>query len=143
MGLFDSLKKLGQDLEKEIENGVGKDAIQNIKDAVANAGAGTATNSFSHNSNTGGSGKTIPTEYSEFPVFEGKLENVSTKETNNYTRCSMDYYNVTDEQVHNYILKINSLGYTMGSKVRYDKGNTYIIVDNQYGDLNIVYHVKK
>ena len=55
----------------------------------------------------------------------------------------MNFYNVTEQEVSDYISKINSLGYIKGSNVRFDKGNTYIIVDKNYGDLNLVFHIKR
>ena len=34
MGLFDSLKKLGEDLGKEIEKGVNSEAFKSVKDTL-------------------------------------------------------------------------------------------------------------
>ena len=136
MGLFDNIKKMGENLGKEIEKGLNSDAVKNIKNAVTNAtSAGNKANSQSS--------KEIPSEYSEFPKFRDITTDLSTKETEKYTRCTMNYRNVTDNEVSEYISKINSLGYVKGSDVRFDKGNTYIIVDSNCGDLNLVFHIKR
>ena len=137
MGLFDSIKKFGENIGKEIEKSVGQDAFKNIKDAVTNNA--NASNNQHSSQNT----KEIPAEYSEFPKFREVVTDLSTKETNQYRRCTMNFENVTEQEVSEYVTKINSLGFVRGSKVRFDKGNTYIIVDNQYGDLNLVFHIKR
>ena len=139
MGLFDSLKKLGADLEKEIEKGVGKDALQNLKDAVANAGN---TNGYTNNSRNGKAYE-IPTQYSEFPTFPKNPDELKTAETDKYERCTMDFYNASEQEVAEYVSKIVSLGYMKNTNVRYDKGNTYIIVDTEKGGLNLVFHIKR
>ena len=131
MGLFDDLKKLGQDLGKEIEKNVGADTLKNIKDAVSNA------------TSVVGNTKEIPEEYSEFPVFREECKDLYTKETNKYTRCTMNFYNVTEKEIEDYIYKLRTLGYSRGSDVRFDKGNTYIIVDYKSENLNLVFHIKR
>lgn len=55
----------------------------------------------------------------------------------------MNFYNVTDREVEDYIYKLRTLGYERGSNVRFDKGNTYIIVDNGSSSLNLVFHIKR
>lgn len=132
MGIFDDLKKLGQDLGKEIEKNVGADTLKNIKDAVSGAVS------------VGGSkNKEIPEEYSEFPKFREECTDLTTKKTDKYIRCTMNFYNVTDREVEDYIYKLRTLGYERGSDVRFDKGNTYIIVDNGSSSLNLVFHIKR
>ncbi len=143
MGLFDELKKISKgDIEK-----FGKDVVSNIQNV---------TNEITKNvsedlKNTTGfnteakKGKEIPAEYSDFPVFKAP-DDLETKDTNKYKRCSMTFYSSSynSEEVGQYVLKIQSLGYYKGSKVRYDKGNTYIIVDEDAPNgLNIVFHIKK
>ena len=141
MGLFDSLKKLGEDISKEVEKSVGSETFKNLKDAVANASANASNEIHSYSNN--GPAKEIPEEYSEFPKFRETVTDLSTKETEKYIRCTMNFSNVTEQEMAEYISKINSLGYVRGSNVRFDKGNTYIIVDNQYGNLNLVFHIKR
>ena len=141
MGLFDSLKKLGEDISKEVEKSVGSETFKNLKDAVANASA-NASNEI-HSSSNNQPLKEIPEEYSEFPKFRETATDLSTKETDKYIRCTMNFSNVTEQEIAEYISKINSLGYIRGSNIRFDKGNTYIIVDNQYSNLKLVFHIKR
>ena len=86
----------------------------------------------------------IPNEYSEFPRFPVKANQVNETKTHNYHRVSMYYFNYDSEQLKEYISRIGSDGYIQSTKVRYDKGNTYIIVDEMNGGtLNIVFHIKR
>lgn len=139
MSLFDSLKKLGEDISKKVEDTVKSDAFKDVKNAISK----NVQNGNSASSNNAPKTKEIPAEYSEFPKFKDIVTDLSTKETGAYTRCTMNFPNATEQEISEYISKINSLGYVKGSNVRFDKGNTYIIVDNQYGDLNLVFHIKK
>lgn len=135
MGLFDSLKKLGEDLGKEIEKGVNSEAFKSVKDTLTNVGASV--------SNNASQSREIPQEYMGFPKFRETVKNLSTKETPNYTRCTMDFSNVSQDEVDAYTTQLTQLGYVKNTAVRYDKGNTYIIVDYAYGELNLVFHIKK
>ena len=141
MGLFDSLKKMTEDLGKEIEKGVNSEGFKDFKNAVENAAkdASNGVNPFAAEHKT----KEIPAEYSEFPTFSSNPDELRTTETDKYIRCSMEFYHATEQEVAEYVSKINSLGYVKGSRVRYDKGNTYIIVDTDNGGLNLVYHIKR
>ena len=67
------------------------------------------------------------------------------KKTYQYQRCTMDFYDVTEEEVKDYCNQIWKAGYTQSTKVRYDKDNTYIIVDYDEASqkLNLVFHIKK
>ena len=87
----------------------------------------------------------IPEEYSEFPRFEKYTRRVDTKNTSSYTRCTMVFKNITQEEVDNYINKIKLMGYLQGSKVRFDKESTYIIVDYKetFNELVVVFHIKR
>ena len=57
----------------------------------------------------------------------------------------MEFRNVSEAEVSNYIDKIKLQGYSQGSKVRFDKENTYIIVDYKetYDELVVVFHIKR
>ena len=145
MGLFDSLKKIGEDIGKEIEKGVNSEGFKDFKKAIGDAAKEasdemssiTGTNSSSQNL------KEIPAQYSEFPTFKEGAPYLKTTETEKYIRCTMEYPNASDQEISEYVSKINSLGYVKGSNVRYDKGNTYIIVDTENGGLNLVFHIKR
>ena len=142
MGLFDSLKKLTENIGKEIKE-------SGIKDDLSKFGQDMA-DGFQDLANTAkedlrGSGKNkIPDEYSEFPLFSKSPDKVWITKDWKYKRCSMDFYNVTEDEIKDYTYLITSRGYFQASNVRYEKENTYIIVDPNvsYG-LNIVFHIKK
>ncbi len=116
--------------------------FDDLKNIVANA-MGAERVGFADDDNT--KETKIPEEYAEFPRFEKYTRRVNTKNTSSYTRCTMEFRNITQEEVDNYIDKIKLAGYSQGSKVRFDKGNTYIIVDYRetYDGLEIVFHIKR
>lgn len=145
MGLFDSLKKLGEDIGKEIEKGVNSEGFKDFKNAMEGAvkDASDGIRSFSETNTSTQKAKEIPEQYEDFPKFRDVVTELSTTETDKYIRCTMDFVDATEQEVSNYISKINSLGYVRGSNVRFDKGNTYIIVDTQNGGLNLVFHIKR
>ena len=89
-----------------------------------------------------GRGFTIPIEYQDFPIFDGAIVDLTTKKTDKYERCTMKYHNLSVDLVDNYRNKIINNGYEQESNVRYEKGNTYIIVDNNDDVLTLVYHIK-
>lgn len=136
MGLLDSLKKLGENISKEIEKGVNSDAMKNVKETLANVGA-SVSNAVNPQE------KEIPQEYMGFPKFKETVKNLSTKETPDYTRCTMYFSDVSRDDLEAYTNQLEALGYVKNSPVRYDKGNTYIIVDYAYGELNLVFHIKR
>ena len=134
MGLFDNLVKSVSELANTEE-------AKKLKDNLKNFAQSVDTSSSSNRSSS--SSKSIPEEYSHFPVFNGKIDDLTTKNEEKYKRCSINYNNVNDADVEAYIKTIEEAGYEKKTDVRYEKNNEYIIVDrNTYVDLNIVYHVK-
>lgn len=86
---------------------------------------------------------TFPERYNNFPKYSGKLlckpiEN----ETDKYYRISARYQGTPSDEFLTNIIQNN---FIKGSPVRYDKDNTYIIVeyfpDNHF--TKIAYHIKK
>ena len=130
MGLFDKIMKSVSDLANTEEAQNLKKNLQDFAKEATSVSDNKENSSFS-----------IPEEYNYFPVFNGKIGNLITKNEEKYKRCSITYYNVTNEEVENYIKTIEDAGYEKKTDVRYEKNNEYIIVDYKY-DLNIVYHVK-
>ena len=120
MGIFDDLKKLVNDMA-----GVERVGFSDEED-----------NSREPN---------IPIEYKDFPRFGKYTRKVRKKDTSKYTRCTMNFKNVSEVEISSYIDKIKMAGYVQGSKVRFDKGNTYIIVDYKetYDELELVFHIKR
>lgn len=126
MGLFDKLVSIGKNI---VEDELEKKIVENIPNEYKT--------SLSRNT------KSIPITYSEFPVFNGIISNMYEKNESNYKRCTIDYEKTTDDVIDNYISNVVSNGYIKASNVRYDKGNTYIIIENNDGYLHLVFHIKK
>jgi len=133
MGLFDSLKKIGESLGINFGDSAEEGPIKNVGETGTSAVKRGGLR-FS---------KEIPEKYSEFPKFRDEVYHLSETKTSKYTRCTMNFTNVKDREIEDYIYKIQSLGYVKGSEVRFDKENTYIIVDYNSGKLNLVFHIKK
>ena len=87
--------------------------------------------------------KKIPDEYSSFPAFRENIEKLYTKNQSNYMRCTMDFRDVLEDELSKYISKITEERFIKMSEVRYEKENTYIIIDNAGKYLNLVFHIKK
>ena len=60
--------------------------------------------------------------------------------TNKYNRLTITYKGTIKDE---YISALRDNGYQEGSKVRYDKGNTYVIVEPTGSNTKIAYHIKK
>lgn len=129
MGFFNNLAKLGE----EIKN---SEAMKGIKDSFKDMDNDLRGSSIV-NTNT------IPEKYVDFPKFEGTLTSVKIKDENNYERCTMQYENINISDYDNYLNVVTNAGYEKKTKVRYEKGNTYIIIDVSNNHLELVYHIKK
>ena len=135
MGLFDKLVK-------DVKNAINSEDAKKIKDGLQNFVDNDLKNVVPQSSSSSSSGKTIPEEYSHFPVFESELGEVKTKVEEKYKRCTMKYYKATEEEIEAYKDKIVALGYEKMTDVRYEKDNEYIIVDNNVSPMEVVFHVK-
>ena len=83
----------------------------------------------------------LPDEFSSFPKYEGDIiDGPRRKTTEKYDRISLSF---KGDSNNDYISNILSNGFIKASNVRYERGNTYIIVDPYYGNTEIVYHIKK
>lgn len=71
---------------------------------------------------------TIPSLYSEFPKFEGTLNNGTEKKTSNYDRVMLNY-NTDELSVSKYRELLLENGYSKATSIRYEKANTYVIVN--------------
>lgn len=129
MGFFDSLAKLGKELSN---NEAVKEFTEELKKGAS---------SLNENINTNVA-KEIPSRYSEFPVFNGIISSLNDKSTPNYVRCTIDYRNTTSTDITNYVNEVISNGYVKNSNVRYDKNNSYIIIEENGNNLHLVYHIK-
>ena len=81
--------------------------------------------------------------YNKFPQFDGKLASLYEKDTPKYMRCTMDYRSVSSLDFENYIYQITEAGFIQESNIRYEKENTYIIVEYSNRMLHLVFHIKK
>ena len=134
-GLKDGLKQVGEGLDKAA-NQLGEEFNKSgIKEDLQKMGKDMGITSSNEP-------KKVPDEYLEFPQFEGTIKDLSTKKIDKYHRCTIDYSGVTNEALNAYKVKITDAGYVKGSDVRYDKDNTYIIVEYEEQNLHLVFHVK-
>ena len=84
---------------------------------------------------------TLPEEFSFFPKYEGTIVNgPERKSTEKYERITVFFEGLPNNE---YISQIQENGFYKASDVRYEKGNTYIIVDTNRGYTKIAYHIKK
>jgi len=83
----------------------------------------------------------IPSTYNDFPTYSGNMiSKPSETKTNNYTRLTINYSGNIKNDYENTLL---TNGYVKGSNVRYDKDNTYVIVEENGSNTKVVYHIKK
>ena len=87
---------------------------------------------------------TLPTKYSNFPMYPGVLrEGPIETSTNKYDRLTF-YFKYSGKEVSEYLKTIEAAGFVEGSEVRYDKDNTYIILEYlSMRKLKVAYHIKK
>ena len=144
MGFFDNIVKSFN--EGEIKDGlsqIGKGLDKVVKDVGNEINkSGIKEDLKKIGRDLGSSPKVIPEEYQEFPKFESKIDDLYIKKIDKYHRCTIDYYNVTDESVNKYISLIEEKGFRKGSDIRYDKNNTYIILEHIKDKLHLVFHVR-
>ena len=83
----------------------------------------------------------IPSVYASFPVYSGSMVSKPVEtNTSKYTRLTINYAGSIDNEYVNTLL---SNGYIKGSNVRYDKENTYVILEADGSNTRVVYHIKK
>ena len=132
----DNVKNEATKAAGELDN-----AFKNMGDEISKTFS-NATNNNTNTSTVNNSNYTIPEEYKEFPVFEGHIKDLCTKKTDKYERCTIKYNNLSEDSVTQYRNKIVEAGFAKATDVRYEKNNTYIIVDFDGSDLELVYHIK-
>ena len=83
----------------------------------------------------------IPLKYSDFPLYNGKIfsKPVETS-TDNYDRLTMFFKGTPSFE---FISLLKSSGYEQNSDVRFDKDNTYVIVERYGNRTKIAYHIKR
>ena len=83
----------------------------------------------------------IPLKYSGFPKYNGKIK-IKPKETvtDKYSRITIFYKGSPKKEFYNLL---DMMGYIQGSDVRFDKDNTYVIVEKIGFNTKIAYHIKE
>jgi len=83
----------------------------------------------------------IPNEYNSFPKYPGSMINKPYEiRTNKYNRLTINYSGSIKREFENDLL---ASGYIKASNVRFDKDNTYVIVESLGSNTKIAYHIKR
>ncbi len=83
----------------------------------------------------------VPIKYSDFPNYNGKIKNTPKETvTDKYSRLTIFYKGSPKKEYYNLL---NMMGYVKGSDVRFDKDNTYVIVEKIGFNTKIAYHIKE
>ena len=83
----------------------------------------------------------IPTKYSDFPNYNGKKKDAPKETvTPSYSRLTILY---KGSPAKKYYDLLNMMGYVQASNVRFDKDNTYVIVEKIGRNTKIAYHIKE
>ena len=83
----------------------------------------------------------IPLKYSDFPVYQGDVKKQPQETTTpKYSRLTIFYKGNPKKEYYNLL---NMMGYVQGSDVRFDKDNTYVIVEKFWNMTKIAYHIKE
>ena len=84
----------------------------------------------------------VPEKYMHFPQFDGAIDDIDEKKESKYERCTMDYYQATNDEIDKYIEEVQQKGYKKMTNVRFEKDNEYIIIENRNNYLHLVFHIK-
>ena len=133
MGIFgDIVKSITRGVVNEEVNKVERDIVNKVDESISSVKP------------KGESKYKVPEKYLHFPQFDGVIENLYEKKESKYERCTMDYAQSTSEEIKKYISDVENAGYKKATDVRYEKGNEYIIIENQNeaNYLHLVFHIK-
>ena len=134
MSFFDKLKRI----INAINSNIPKDIISSINNITKDL-----DDDISNSINKSEEKKSIPNIYSDFPIFDGEITKISEKSTSKYTRCILDYENISSLDFEDYLYDITRAGYIQESNIKYAKKNTYIIVVYSQTSLHIIFHINK
>lgn len=134
MRFFGKLKNIGKAIKSNIPGDI-KEGIDHIskdfnKDISSNIDSTSIEN-------------TIPDKFNKFPNFDGKISHVSEKETPSYISCALTYENVSSLDFEDYLYEITRAGYIQQFNDRYEKENTFIIVEYTDNTLHTIFHINK
>ena len=130
MSFFDKLKRIINAINSNIPKDI-KSITKDLDDDISNS------------INKSEEKKSIPNIYSDFPIFDGEITKISEKSTSKYTRCILDYENISSLDFEDYLYDITRAGYIQESNIKYAKKNTYIIVVYSQTSLHIIFHINK
>lgn len=134
MSFFDKLKRIINAINSNIPKDI-KSSINNITKDL--------DDDISNSINKSEEKKSIPNIYSDFPIFDGEITKISEKSTSKYTRCILDYENISSLDFEDYLYDITRAGYIQESNIKYAKKNKYIIVVYSQTSLHIIFHINK
>ena len=134
MSFFDKLKRIINAINSNIPKDI-KSSINNITKDL--------DDDISNSINKSEEKKSIPNIYSDFPIFDGEITKISEKSISKYTRCILDYENISSLDFEDYLYDITRAGYIQESNIKYAKKNTYIIVVYSQTSLHIIFHINK
>lgn len=104
-------------------------------------GNSTIDNNSMYNTDYTNTDSNIPIKYRDFPVYPKKIcDGPIEKITDKYERITMTYNGSPNKDYYETLL---NNGYTRYSDIRYDKNNTYIIIEKKGFKTEIVFHIKK
>lgn len=112
MSFFDKLKRIISAINSNIPKDI-KSSINNITKDL--------DDDISNSINKSEEKKSIPNIYSDFPVFDGEITKISEKSTSKYTRCILDYENISSLDFEDYLYDITRAGYIQESNIKYAK----------------------
>ena len=83
-------------------------------------------------------------KYMNFPKLEKEIKEIEEKITEKYDRITMDYIDVSYIEFEMYERRVEDYGFEKNSNVRYDKNNTYVILEynEKRQQLHVVFHIK-
>ena len=89
--------------------------------------------------------KKLDEKYMNFPKIEKEFKYIEEKITEKYDRITMDYLNISYIEFEMYERRVEDYGFEKNSNVRYDKNNTYVILEynEKRQTLHVVFHIKK
>ena len=93
MSFFDKLKRIINAINSNIPKDI-KSSINNITKDL--------DDDISNSINKSEEKKSIPNIYSDFPIFDGEITKISEKSTSKYTRCILDYENISSLDFEDY-----------------------------------------
>ena len=118
MSFFDKLKRIINAINSNIPKDI-KSSINNITKDL--------DDDISNSINKSEEKKSIPNIYSDFPIFDGEITKISEKSTSKYTRCILDYENISSLDFEDYLYDITRAGYIQESNIKYAK-KTHILL---------------